>query len=183
MSFEVQQLFLMLRVKAGIATRENAKISEVSNQYRRLVGTTMLQGSTPLLFSPDLPSHCTSPSDSGLRWGPVNSPLLSSCGLVQQFNMILRLISSPLPATTMSCVLPHWAAQGFKTGVAFSVLLGQRSSSPITCSCSYLSSLTLCSTCLHTLGYSTTPMNFCPSPFHMLTAQMPPIVHTGHCVV
>ena len=112
MSFEVQQWFLVRRVKAQIATRVNEKMSAVSNQYHRLVGTTMLEGSTPLLLSPELQSHCTSPSDLGPRWGPVDSRLLSSCGLVQQLNM--RLISSPFPPTAMSCVVPHWAAHGVK---------------------------------------------------------------------
>ena len=70
MSFEVQQWFLMRRVKAEIATRVNERMSEVSNQYHRLVGTTMLEGSTPLLFSPELPSNCTSPLDLGLRTCP-----------------------------------------------------------------------------------------------------------------
>ena len=74
-------------VKAEIATRVNEKMSEVSNQYHRLVGTSMLEGSTPLLFSPELPSHCTSPLDLSPRWGPVDSPLLSSCGLTQQLNI------------------------------------------------------------------------------------------------
>ena len=50
-------------VKAEIATRVNETMSEVSNQYHRLVGILMLEGSTPLLFSPELPSHCTSPLD------------------------------------------------------------------------------------------------------------------------
>ena len=90
-------------VKAEIATTANEKMSEVSNQYHRLVGTTMLEGSTLLLFSPELPSHCTSPLDLSPRWGPVDSPLLSSCGLAQQLNMILRLISSPFPPTAIQC--------------------------------------------------------------------------------
>jgi len=46
-----------------------------------------VEGSTPLLFSPELPSHCTSPLDLSPRWGPVDSPLLSSCGLTQQLNI------------------------------------------------------------------------------------------------
>ena len=44
-------------VEADIATRVNEKMSEVSNQHHRLVGTTILEGSTSLLFSPELPSH------------------------------------------------------------------------------------------------------------------------------
>ena len=107
MSFEVQQCFLMRTVKTEIATRVTERMSEVSNQRHPLVGTTMQEGSTPLLFSPELPSHCTSP-----RWGPVDSPLLSSCGLAQQLDMILRLILSPFPPTAISCVVPHCTAHG-----------------------------------------------------------------------
>ena len=90
-------------VKAEIATSVKEKMSEVSNQYHRIVDTSMLEGSTPLLFSPELPSHRTSPFDLSLRWGPVDSPLLSSCGLAQHLNMTLRLISSPFPPTTILC--------------------------------------------------------------------------------
>ena len=112
MSFAVLQWFLMCRVKAEIATRVNEKMSEVSNQCHQLVGTAMLEGSTPLLFSPELPSHCTSPLDLNPRRGPVDIPLLSSCCLAQQLNMILPLISSPFLPTAISCVVPHWAAHG-----------------------------------------------------------------------
>ena len=90
-------------VKSEIPTRVNEKMSEVSNQYHRLVGTTMLEGSTPLLFTPKLPSQCASPLDLSPRWGPVDSPLLSGCRLAQQLNMILRLISSPFPLTAILC--------------------------------------------------------------------------------
>ena len=40
-------------VKAEIARTANEKMSELSNQYHRLVGTTVLEGCTLLLFSPD----------------------------------------------------------------------------------------------------------------------------------
>ena len=169
-------------VKAEITKRVNEKKSEVSNQYHRLVGTKMLERSTPLLFSPELPSHCTSPLDLSPRWGPVDSPLLSSCGLAQQLNMILRLISSPFAPTAIVCCSSVGCSWGSRL-VSHSAFYSASPVHQFTCSCSYLSSLTLCLTCLHALGSSATPVNACPSSFHMLTTQMPPIVHTHHCVV
>ena len=68
----------------------------------------------PLLFSPQLPFHCTSPLDLSPWWAPADSPLLCRCGLAQQLNMILRLISSPFPLTAILCRSSLGCSQRFR---------------------------------------------------------------------
>ena len=166
-------------VKAEIATRVNEKMSEVSNQYHRLVGTLRLEG-----YSVAFLSRVAISLHQPIRLKPEVGTCRRSFALQLWFRAAVQHVfasdfeststdRNPVSLFTGLLIQDWFCIQCFTEPSAFL----------ISCSCYFLSSLTLCLTCLHALGTSATPVNPCPSPFHMLTTQLPPTVHTHHCVV